>query len=127
MLRQICLALICLTSIAAHAIEPDEWVIRGIGNKSCGSYVISLADNKPSDAMIWEGKTYPTEANAYVQWIDGFITAINLVSRKPGTHQILVDSNGVALWIKNYCDAHPSEAIVDGVSAFVKAHPPNAK
>ncbi len=107
--------------VYAQTVGPDQQVVTGIGNDSCASYVLALAEDRPTAAIEMEGKTYYTAANAYTQWINGFVTATNLAS-KPGRGQILVDVNGIALWIKNFCDANPSERIVNGVVAFVRAH-----
>ncbi|MBK6386195.1 MAG: hypothetical protein IPF71_04975 [Rhodoferax sp.] len=85
---------------------------------SCASYVLALHENRPTAAIEMEGKTYYTMANAYTQWITGFVTAANM-SGQP-TRQIKVDVNGIALWVKNYCDANPSENIVAAASAFVR-------
>lgn len=109
------------TSTHVSAIESNQWVISGIGGDSCASYVLALSESRPTAAIIMEGKTFYTTANAYTQWINGFITATNL-TREPGQGQIQVDVNGIALWIKNYCEANPSESIVMGAGAFIRAH-----
>lgn len=113
--------LILIISTSASAIEPNQWVITGIGGDSCASYVLALSENQPTAAITMEGKTFYTTANAYTQWINGFITAMN-VTGKPGQNQIQVDVNGIALWVKNYCETNPSESIVMGVGAFIRAH-----
>ncbi len=124
--RQIYILLLALASADARALEQSQWMISGMGIDSCGSYMLALGDNKPGDAIMLSGKFYATKANAYAQWINGFITSVNL-SRKSGQDQIQVDPNGVALWIKRYCEEHPDKDIVTGTSAFVLAHPPTAK
>ena len=116
------LLLACSTSSAA---EYPQWVVSGVGLDSCASYVLALHENRPTAAIEMEGKTYYTMANAYTQWITGFVTAAN-ISGQP-TRQIKVDVNGIALWVKNYCDANPSENIVAAASAFVRTHRLKAK
>lgn len=124
----IAFASLLLICTLAEAIDPPRQlvVVSGIGSDSCASYVLALADNRPSTAMTMDGKTYYTMANAYTQWINGFVTAINL-SGRPGTNQIQVDVNGIAMWVRNWCEANPSESIVAGAGAFVRAHRPRGK
>jgi hypothetical protein len=110
-----------LNNTFASAIESNQWVITGIGADSCASYVLALSENRPTAAITMEGKTFYTTANAYTQWINGFLTAMNATG-KPGQGQIQVDVNGIALWVKNYCEANPSESIVMGAGAFIRAH-----
>ena len=79
-----------------------------------------------------EGKNYFTEANAYTQWLVGFVNGVNwinstaIVSKDTGKRLKLkdmsVDVNGVALWVKNYCDANPAQTIVEGVTAYINKH-----
>jgi hypothetical protein len=104
-----------------HAQESSGWWIAGIGNDSCASYVLALNVDQPAAAMVAQGKTYFTMANAYSQWLGGFVSAVNS-SRKSGPEQIKVDMNGIALWVKNYCETHPSERLVYGAGAFINAH-----
>jgi hypothetical protein len=33
-----------------------------------------------------------------------------------------VDVNSIALWVKKYCEANPSESLVFGAGAFIRAH-----
>jgi hypothetical protein len=102
-------------------------MIHGIGADSCASYVLALADNRPSAAITMDGKLYYTTANAYTQWILGFVTANNLTMGKPGRGQITIDTDGIVIWVKNYCEAHPTENIFFGVSAFIREHQPKVK
>ena len=111
---------------SAYTAESNQWLVTGIGSDSCASYVLALSENRPTAAITHDGKTFYTTANAYTQWITGFVTANNLAS-KPGLGQIAVDVNGIALWVKQYCEVNPSEPILSGARAFVRAHRPKGK
>lgn len=104
-----------LLGTVAKAAEADQYAVNGIGNDSCASFVLSLSDYQPTNAIVTRGKTYYTMANAYTQWLAGFITA-----GSNGTNR--GDVNGIALWIKKYCEANPSEMLVFGAGAFIRAH-----
>lgn len=122
----IAFALLSLRPFASHAgeaIGPNQWVILGIGSDSCASYVLALNDHRPTAAIELQGKTYFTVAAAYTQWLTGYVTALNLRGES-GPGQITVDVNGVALWVKRWCEERPSLTVVDGISAFYHAHRP---
>ena len=121
-MKHVLLALAAITSSSADALESQLWRVSGIGADSCASYVLALDDNRPSAAIVMEGKTYYTMANAYTQWINGFVTSANMSGPSTLSYQINVDINGVALWVKSYCAAHPSEPVVAAAGAFVRAH-----
>ena len=114
--------------LCSHAFssEPNLWLVTGIGGDSCGSYVLALNENRPTAAVTYDGKMYYTKANTYAQWVTGFVTAANFAS-KPGQGQIQVDVNGIALWVKQYCEANPSALIASGADAFIRAHRPKSK
>lgn len=104
-----------LLCTAAKAVEPGQYAVDGIGGDSCASFVLSLADDEPTSGIVTGGKTYFTMANAYTQWLAGFITA-------GGQGANRVDVNGMALWVKKYCEANPSEILAIGAGAFIRAH-----
>ncbi|NBA95332.1 hypothetical protein [Pseudomonas sp. R5(2019)] len=104
-----------LLCTAAKAVEPPQYVVNGIGGDSCASFVLALSDYQPTNAIVTGGKTYYTMANAYTQWLSGFITAGSQGANR-------VDVNGIALWVKKYCEANPSEILAFGAGAFIRAH-----
>ena len=87
---------IFLICAAVEAGESAGYVVNGIGNDSCASFVLSLQDYQPTNAIVTGGKTYYTMANAYTQWLAGYITA-----GSEGANR--ADVNGIALWVKKYC------------------------
>ena len=124
-MKKVALIFLYLFSGCAYAqveIGPTQWVVMGLGTKSCGSYVLALSQNKPNRALISEGQRYPTMAFTYGQWVVGFVTGTNL-SRHAGAEQINVDPSGIELWVYNYCKEHPAQTIVDAAGAFVRTHP----
>ena len=89
-------ATVAATLAQAQTIGPNQWAIMGLGNDSCGTYTIALMEDPSISAVNMSGRTYFTMANAYTQWLSGFVSAINLTG-KPGAGQITVDVNGIAL------------------------------
>lgn len=105
----------CFICTAVRAVEPIQYAVNGIGNDSCASFVLALSDYQATNAIVTGGKTYFTMANAYTQWLAGFITAGSQGANR-------VDVNGIAMWVKKYCEANPSEMLVFGAGAFIRAH-----
>jgi hypothetical protein len=109
-----------------------KMLISGVGAESCATYSLALADNRPTSGIKMEGRNYFTEANAYTQWLVGFVSGVSwvdsaaIVSKNTGKRLKLkdmsVDVNGVALWVKNYCDANPAQTIFDGATAYINKH-----
>jgi len=125
-MRTVTILSLALVATNAAAVDSDQWAIHGLGADSCGSYIVALSENKPTAAIRMGGHAYLPMANAYTQWILGFVTLANLRA-SPGNGQILVDVNGIAAWIKNYCEANPSSALSAAASAFVRQHQPKVK
>jgi hypothetical protein len=118
-------------AITAQA-QNSEMRLSGVGVESCATYSLAIAESRPTSAIKMDGKTYFTEANAYTQWLVGFVSAVNwinsaaIVSNAAGSRQKLrdmsMDVNGIALWVKNYCDANPAKTIYNGATAYINMH-----
>jgi hypothetical protein len=69
--------------------------------------------------MDWQGHHYVGESTEYTQWIEGYITGLNLSGDE--AHQVMTDWPGIDLWLTHWCDAHPAASLVEAVSAFTHA------
>jgi hypothetical protein len=113
----------------AHA---TTWYTIGIGSiSSCGTFVKAEEAMTPgpegkTQTMTWGGKTWVEMGEAYEEWLMGFVSAANL-SRLDGTKQSMVDRDGIVLWVKRYCEAHPDESMVDAAGAFIARQQKKAK
>ena len=108
------LALILPISASAKQI-----MVLGIGTASCGSILIALEKNEPSDGFEMNGQYYYTEIAAYSQWVLGYISSYSAIYGIPTKE---TDLNGVIMWIKKYCEKNPSDMISNASNAFIKAH-----
>ena len=105
--------------LTASSAQAQKVKVIGVGSDSCGSYVLALAKNPPTQAILMEGQVYYTDTAAYAQWISGYVTA-NAFAGRPVQENI--DFNGIMMWVKNYCDTNPSHTIAHAAQAFVQAH-----
>jgi hypothetical protein len=107
-------------SLASAERRTVNVTVHGIGGDSCASYVLALNENRPSAAISMDGKNYYTEANAYTQWISGFVAAANYIGA-PNRPQIDTDFNGIALSVKAFCERNPSDTIFSAASRFIES------
>jgi hypothetical protein len=94
----------------------------GVGNDSCANLILSLKRDKPTSAILMNGKNYYTEANAYTQWIAGFVSASNWMrssTTAKGSNDISVDINGIALSVLKICEEDPAMPIGEAAADFV--------
>lgn len=63
-----------------------------------------------------EKKVFST--GLYVQWMQGFLSAINYFNRQSGTYVNLEDNDGQWLWLKNYCSEYPLQKVLVGVQVL---------
>jgi hypothetical protein len=118
------LAVTAAAAVTAQAqIQPHQWSTSGLGAHSCGKFSVAILQDPKFTGWEIAGKTYQSEAGAFVQWAAGFVTAANLHG-KPGPGQIVVDVDGMGMWLKTYCESHPSQSFYVAVSEFVTKHHP---
>ncbi|SEJ99784.1 hypothetical protein [Achromobacter sp. NFACC18-2] len=112
-------SLLCTVSFAGQA----QIIGHGVGvHDSCGSFLSAFKKAGPDRAIrLGNGETYPTMTNHYMAWVQGFVTATNMT--RPDNGQIDTDREGLAGWIKNYCEKHPEQTLNMATIALVRALP----
>lgn len=114
-----------LLGASASRASDDEQIaaIYGIGSESCGRFVAAATDNKPGAyrAMTRPEGSYVNDLQRYQQWMMGFVSAIN--STRPNLDsQIKVDLAGMDLWLRNWCNQHPTDSVYHGLMIFTTKH-----
>lgn len=66
-----------------------------------------------------DGNRYYSENAIYLEWVNGFISSVNIIHPD---RQVRNDNYATELWIRNWCNAHPTERFADAVTKFVHAH-----
>ncbi len=101
------------------------WVVRGVGSDSCGKFLAAVENMPPGKGatLNYDGNTWFDKDEVYAEWIQGYITAVNLmqVFFPHPTKQIDVDYPGTELWIRDWCEARPANSLLAAVSAFVRS------
>jgi hypothetical protein len=117
--------LVCMLATPLAAQQQPGWVIMGDGNDSCGKYIAAVQPFLPGKGQTFRaitGKVWFDDAGLYAQWIQGYISGINQMSKPDPAAQMGVDYPGIDLWLRKWCQAHPTNSLVDAVSALIKDH-----
>jgi hypothetical protein len=111
-LLAICFGLL-LTAVA-HAAPV---FVMGKGHDSCGELIGAIGDAPP-------GKYGSIEHGVYLEWLSGFVSGFN--ATHAGQQVRGIDPAGMDLWMRNWCNQHPTEKVVDGAPAFISEMLTNA-
>jgi hypothetical protein len=115
-----------LLTAAAHAAPVFEI---GSGLDSCGKYIAALGDAPPGKyrEMNTARGVYVSENKVYQAWLLGFVTGFNAVYAGDLEQQVTkIDPAGMDLWMRNWCNQHPTQTVLDGAIAFINEMLTNA-
>jgi hypothetical protein len=121
-MRALVLSLVMLLPIVARANTETVFAAGLGGEASCGQ-VIAWLEEDPTLGKYkqthQDGMTLVTQKEVVVAYVQGFITGVNY-SRGPSA-QIMADSPAIELWIRNYCNAHPTDKLVEAADQFTRS------
>lgn len=66
-----------------------------------------------------DGRTLFDESAIYKNWLLGYLTAVNVMRDDSVMPSIELDNEAIDLWMRNWCNAHPTSSMFDGARAFV--------
>ena len=117
-------------SIGFAVVKPSGCIaqtvtIQGAGTVSCGTF-LTASQGMPAGQHLqftYDGHVYMDQSAYYASWIVGYISGANAMIGTIGgplyqSKQVYVDLAGTVLWIKNWCEAHPADALAFAVAAF---------
>jgi hypothetical protein len=106
-LLAICFGLL-LTAVA-HAAPV---FIIGAGHDSCGELIGAIGD-APTGKMT-------TTTGVYLEWLMGFVSGFNAAHVGERELQVRgIDAAGMDLWMRNWCNQHPTQKVIDGALVFI--------
>src|SRR5262245_28850325 len=117
----ICFAAMIWTTVAhAGSADVTGW---GIGGNSCGKFIASTGSLAPGKYRDFDSENdrFVTENTQYQQWLMGFLTGFNAGISTEGKQQISrkIDLAGIDLWMRNWCNQHPTKNVFQGMNAFI--------
>jgi len=114
----------------AHA-EPGS-TIWGMGVDSCGQFIGAIGKSPPGKYEYIDTRSghFVSENANYQQWLLGFVSAANAtLSALNAAHPDplkRIDLAGMDLWMRNWCNQHPTQKVVDGANDFISEMLTNA-
>jgi hypothetical protein len=122
----ICFAAMTLGTVARA--ETGVAIGWGVGSHSCGRFIAAIGNLPPGQYRpIDTGNVhFVSENTQYQQWLMGFLTGFNFNIANGGDpeQQISgrIDLAGMDLWMRNWCNQHPTKLVYDAADAFIFEH-----
>jgi hypothetical protein len=123
-MQSLILGLLLLMAGVAHA-EPGETFVIGSGHDSCGMFIAAIGNDKPGRYRETNRATgvFVSENRAYQEWLEGFVSGFNaaqVAHRGKLEQQVTkIDLAGMDLWVRNWCNKHPTETVFHGAETFI--------
>jgi hypothetical protein len=116
----------------AHA-ETGTIPLMGSGRESCGQLIATIGNDPllgPGEERFIETKTgyFVGEYAKYQGWLMGFVAGFNFNAAEVGEEHLVrgIDLAGMDLWMRNWCNQHPTEKVFWGAVAFIREMRTNA-
>ena len=104
----------------------------GVGRYSCGKLIAAIGSGPPGsyrEATTAKG-IFIDEHSQYQEWLMGFVTGYNFAYSASGDEQqnqvTEIDQAGADLWIRNWCNQHPTLTVSDAAIFFINEMRSNA-
>jgi hypothetical protein len=113
--------LTCVAAVGfAQAASPGEPLVHGAGLNSCSQYLSAVSDRAPGIGMKVKRADvdYFDAAHVHSEWLAGFMSAMNMWSAP--TMQITADAAAIDVWVRKWCEQHPTQVLVRAAAAFVR-------
>jgi hypothetical protein len=129
---------VCVTAMTLGTVvhaETEMVTGWGVGSHSCGKFIATIGNLPPGRYHSIDPRNdhFVSENTQYQQWLMGFLTgfnfnAFNTAPAGDQGQQISgrIDLPGVDLWIRNWCNQHPTESVFHGAAAFINEMRANA-
>jgi hypothetical protein len=114
---------VCFTAMicGANAESPGSFAI-GIGTNSCGRFIATIGKHPPGmiETMPTGDGDFISENVEYQQWLLGFVSGFNAAHGAEQEQQVTrIDGAGTDLWMRNWCNKHPTKTVSEGAVAFI--------
>jgi hypothetical protein len=112
------LMMLCLVS-QAQAGQAGVLIL-GAGQRSCGQFIAAVGQTPVGSVMMVEkrdGKLYG-ELIRFHEWMEGFVSGHNAAYEANTDDQIRIDLSSLDLWLRNWCNAHPTKTFAEAGQAL---------
>jgi hypothetical protein len=112
----------------AHA-DSLAVTVQGVGVHSCGQFIGAIGKSPPYEYIDTRSGHFVSENAEYQEWLLGYVSAFNATwsafsAAHPGEEWQIdlfkrIDLAGMDLWMRNWCNQHPTQKVVDGALEFI--------
>jgi len=110
------------------AVAQAEIFVLGQGTASCGQFIATIGNRPPGmmrSRRAPDGDLLVSENAVYLAWLLGFVSGVNATAEEQ--QQIRqVDPAGLDLWMRNWCNKHPTQPVGEAVQLFLNEMRTNA-
>jgi hypothetical protein len=115
------LGILLLTADVAHA---EMVFAMGSGQNSCGQLIAAMGKDHPLGQhreMDTGTGLFVDEYTMYQQWLMGFVSGFNAThaSEAEQQQQVRTDPAAMDLWIRDWCNQHPTQGVFQAANAFI--------
>jgi hypothetical protein len=127
---QIVSAVAVLMADVAHA---EGVAVFGSGQNSCGKLVAAAGNIPPGvhyRSTNHEVGDIVNEYAQYQEWLMGFVSGFNAHQTSDANQDVQVkgiDLAGMDLWMRNWCNKHPTQSVYQAAVAFINEMLSNRK
>ena len=111
---------VCFVAMALGVAQADTYVI-GSGELSCGRLLFAASGVDPGKyrTMNTADGLFVNEHAQYQEWLMGFVTGFNSAHADLAQQIETIDLAGMDLWMRDWCNKHPTQPIFEGAIAFI--------
>jgi hypothetical protein len=113
-----------LLSFVSTGGYAQVFTAHGVGLGSCGKYLSAAHNQPPGRYMNFKGAQGAPlfdEHGLYIEWLLGFITAINRSLLSAGTRSdVQTDAAAIDVWIRKWCEQNPTRTVAEAACAFTQ-------
>jgi hypothetical protein len=128
-MRSMILGVLLLTADVAHAESGQVFVIGSGWESSCGKFIASLGDVPPGKYREMNNAkgVFVSENHVYIEWLMGYVSGFNAAHAGDLEQQVKkIDPAGMDLWMRNWCNKHPTQKVFDAAAVFIDEMRSNA-
>jgi hypothetical protein len=120
----------CFAAMAFGAAADADFLGGGRGNNSCGQFIASMGKRPPGmmrSIRTPAGDLLMSENAAYLQRLLGFVSGVDATREEQQQVQVSqLAPAGLDLWMRNWCNKHPTQPIVEAAQLFINEMLTNA-
>jgi hypothetical protein len=122
-------AAICVAAMIWGAVaHAADTAVFGVGQQSCGRLIASVGGAPPGayKTMNTASGILVSENAQYQEWLMGFVSGFNSTHAGLAQQVTNFDLAGMDLWMRNWCNKHPTQTVFEGAYTFIDEMRSNA-